>query len=86
MDDVGVQIAGWVDVAHQDGKRFGRWDLLRADVGGAEAVAGRRVAGQIDGVRHLEVVAEALLDDQLGAFEGRRHHVWVGNILEGQLR
>lgn len=82
MDNIGVQIPGGIDVTHQNRKRFGRRDLLGAHVGGTETVAGRCAAGQIDGVRHLEVIAEALLDDQLGALEGRWHHVctrvWSG--------
>lgn len=75
MDDVGVQVARRIDVAHQNRKRFGRRRLLCAHVGRTEAIARWRAAGQIDRVRHLEVVAEALLDDQLGALERRRHHV-----------
>lgn len=76
MNDIRVKVAGWVDVAENHRKGFRRCELLRSDVGRAEAVAAGSRRTQVDCVRDLEVVAQAFVDHQLRSFEKHGHHVW----------
>ncbi len=67
MDDVGVEVSRRVHVGQEEWVGLGGAEHLLAHVGGPEAIAARLGRAQGQGVRHLEVVAQALK----GGGEGR---------------
>lgn len=70
MDNIGVEVASRIDVAQEHGKSFRGAELLGAHIGGSEAISTGYHIAHVDGVRHLEVVAQALVQHDLGALEG----------------
>lgn len=73
VDQIGIQIAGRIYVAHHNGVNFAGSELLGADVRSAESVARRRQRAHVQGVGYLEVVAQPFLHGDFGPFEvGRK--------------
>lgn len=78
MDDVGIEVARRINVSENDWESFGGAELLGSYVGHSETVAAGRSRRQVDCVRDLEVVAQALIDHQLRSLEKHWHYVWKG--------
>jgi hypothetical protein len=76
MDDVGIEVARWVNVAEDHGKGFIRRVLLGSNVCRSEFISAGVRSTQIDGVRHLKVIAKSLVDHQLGSLEEDWHDIY----------
>lgn len=76
MNYVCIQIARRINVAEDDWKSFRRRELLCTNVSRSETIATVTSSwAQVDGVWHLEVIAQAFIEHQFRTIEEHRHHV-----------
>lgn len=82
MYNIRIEIAGGIDIAQQHGERFGGAVLLGAHIGGAKAIATRYRGAHVDRVRYLKVIAQSLVQHDLGSLEGNGLNICEGGRSE----
>lgn len=78
MYNIRIQIARWINVAQQHGKRLGGAVLFGAHIGGTKAITTGHCGAHVDRVRYLKMIAQPLVQHDLGALERDGLHICSG--------
>lgn len=70
MYNIRIEIPGGINIAQQHRERFGGAILLGAHIGGTKAIPTWHRGAHVDGVRYLKMIAQSLVQHDLGALKG----------------